>query len=303
MAAAACGGGDAVTNESRATAPGSVTASAATPPAAPSDNATSFRGDGSKMPSWGGWAYGNVPADAIAKAGFDWFETGYPDADMPAVNATLARAGVRPFAYINLGELDTGLAKLAGYTGPILGSNSDWSTQLIDVTDASWQAWIVRRAEEAYGQGSRGVKWDVATPSVPPGKTRDDVNAAIASLVQQIRARHPDMKFVYNQGASFVMAHPELADGFENEGLFSASSYAAAWLQPWLDPYFWGREFQDAAAIRALGVPVIIAEYFDPTSPQAQQLYDAILAQGMVPYITSSHWNVRGKGLNVNPGW
>ena len=37
-----------------------------------------FRGDGSRTPSWGGWAWGDVPADAVARAGFDWFETGYP---------------------------------------------------------------------------------------------------------------------------------------------------------------------------------------------------------------------------------
>src|SRR5512133_492493 len=59
-----------------------------------------FRGDGSPMPSWGGWAWGSDPADAIAKAGFDWFETGYPGDT--GTNDTLRNAGVRPFAYINL---------------------------------------------------------------------------------------------------------------------------------------------------------------------------------------------------------
>ena len=68
-----------------------------------------FQGDGSKMPSWGGWAWGNVPAEAVARAGFDWFETGYPGDTR--TNEILASGGVRPFAYINLGELHDDLRR------------------------------------------------------------------------------------------------------------------------------------------------------------------------------------------------
>ncbi len=260
-----------------------------------------FRGDGSPMPSWGGWAWGNVPADAVAKAGFDWFETGYPGDT--ATNDTLRAAGVRPFAYINLGELQSDLAAESGYTGPILRTNSDWGTSLVDVTDQTWQDWLVRRADFAYQTGSRGVKWDVATPDVPPGKTRDDVNAAMATVMQRVLAMHPDMKFIFNQGFDFALAYPQYVHGLETEGLFSASSAPTAFCQPWNDPWYWGPQFDQAKQIHAKGIPVFDAEYFDPSSDQAKQLYDAIVAQRFVPYITSSSWNVRGKGLNVNPGW
>ncbi len=64
---------------------------------------TPFRGDGSQMPSFGGWAAVDLPAEAVARAGFEWFETGYPGDTR--TNEILANAGVRPFAYISLGEL------------------------------------------------------------------------------------------------------------------------------------------------------------------------------------------------------
>jgi len=260
-----------------------------------------FRGDGSPTPSFGGWAWGNVPADAVAKAGFDWFETGYPGDT--ATNDTLRAAGVRPFAYINLGELQPDLQAESGYTGPILRQNQDWGTGLVDVTNQSWQDWLVRRADYAWQTGSRGVKWDVATPDVPPGKTRADVNGVIALVMWRIRQQHPDMKFIFNQGFDFALAHPEWVDGVETEGLFSASSAQNAWCAPWNDPFYWGPQFDQAKQVRARGTPVFDAEYFDPWSQQAGQLYDAIVAQGFVPYITSSSWNVRGRGLNVSPGW
>jgi len=260
-----------------------------------------FRGDGSPMPRFGGWAWGNDPADAIAKAGFDWFETGYPGDT--ATNDTLRAAGVRPFAYINLGELVSDLQAESGYNGPILRTNGDWGTFLVDVTNQSWQDWLVRRADYAYQTGSRGVKWDVATPDVPPGKTRDDVNGSIAMVMWRIRQQHPDMKFIFNQGFLFALAHPEFVDGVETEGLFSASSASGAWCAPWNDPFYWGPQFDQAKQIHAKGTPVFDAEYFDPNSDQAKQLYGAIVAQGFVPYITNVDWNIRGWGYNVAPGW
>ena len=282
----------------------SATAGGASSGSASSGSASSsgdFRGDHSAMPSFGGWAYGNDPADAIAKAGFEWFETGYPGDT--ATNDTLRAAHIRPFAYINLGELEQSLKDDAGYTGPILRTNGDWGTQLVDVTDQSWQDWLVRRADFAYQTGSRGVKWDVATPDVPPGKTRDDVNNAIASVMQRILTQHPDMKFIYNQGFLFALAYPQFVHGVETEGLFSASSAPGAWLQPWQDPWYWGPQFDQAKQIHGKGVPIFVAEYFDPSGDQASQLYDAITAQGFVPYITNDHWDIRGRGYNVPAGW
>jgi hypothetical protein len=253
------------------------------------------------MPSWGGWAWGDVPAEAVARAGFNWFETGYPGDT--GTNQILRDGGVRPFAYINLGELHDDLLAASGYSGPILRTNEDWGTRLVDVTHPSWQDWLIRRADEAYSTGSRGIKWDVATPDVPPGKTRADVNDAIASVMQRILQQHPDLKFVFNQGFDFAQAYPSYADGVETEGLFSASSYPAAYLKPWEDPWYWGPQYQQVKDLQQLGIPIIIAEYTDPYSQRARELYDAITAQGFVPYITSAYWNIRGWGYNISPGW
>jgi hypothetical protein len=204
---------------------------------------------------------------------------------------------------VNLSELVPDMQAQSGYTGPILGTNGDWGTLLVDVTDKSWQDWLVRRADEAFQGGSRGIKWDVAEPTVPPGKTRDDVNAAVAAVMTRVRQQHPELKFIYNQGFSFAQAHPEFVDGVETEGLFTAGSYPGAYLAPWNDPFYWGPQFAAAKALHARGIPVFCAEYADPNSQQAKDLYGAITAQGFVPYITSEQWNIRGWGLNVPPGW
>lgn len=265
------------------------------------DDAPSFRGDGSSMPSFGGWGDAPLPAEAIAEAGFDWFEVGYPG--NARGNEILASAGVRPFAYVNLSELDGALRAESGYTGPSLGWNERWGLDVVDVTDPSWQDWLVRRADEAHRTGSRGIKWDAATPAVPPGKTRADVNDAIASVMRRVREAHPDLKLVFNHGFEFALAYPWLVDGVQTEGLFSTRSYPDAFLRPWEDPFYWGPQFEQAKALQAQGIPVLVAEYTDPFGDEARALYDAIVAQGFVPYVTAESWDVRGRGLDVEPGW
>jgi hypothetical protein len=64
-----------------------------------------------------------------------------------------------------------------------------------------------------------------------------------------------------------------------------------------------GPQFHQLKALQELGIPVIVAEYADPSSQEARELYDAIAAEGFVPYITNEEWNVRGWGYDVPPGW
>ena len=183
-----------------------------------------FQGDDSQMPSWGGWAWGNVPAEAVARAGFDWFETGYPGDTR--TNEILAGGGVRPFAYINLGELHDDLRDASGYSGPILRTNGDWGTYLVDVTRPLL-------AGLARPPCRRGVPHRFAWREVGRGDARRaararraaDVNDAIASVMQRILPQHPDLKFVFNQGFDFALAYPQFVHGVQTEGLFSASSY------------------------------------------------------------------------------
>lgn len=255
------------------------------------------------MPSFGGWAWGNVPVDNVIKAGFNWFEVGYPDSVSSGDYNRMRSAGITPFAYINLGEQAPDMAGQTRYDGPILRTNGDWGTQVVDVTNPSWQEWLVRRAQQAYSLGARGIKWDVATPDVPPGKSRQDVNAAIANVMQRIRSQYPDMRFIYNQGFDFAKAYPQYVNGVETEGLFSASSYPSAYLQPWKDPWYWGPQYNDAKALAQQGIPIFAAEYTDPWGGRANELYNAIVSQGFVPYITSENWQTRGRGYNINPGW
>ena len=172
------------------------------------------------------------------------------------------------------------------------------------MTHPSWQDWLVRRADEAYRTGSRGVKWDVATPDVPPGKTRDDVNDAIASVMQRILKQHPDLKFVFNQGFAFAQAYPQFVARRADRGpLLGGELPRRRTSSRGRTRGTGARSSSRLKELQRRGIPIIIAEYADPFGQQARELYDAITAQGFVPYITSDRWNIRGWGYNIAPGW
>jgi len=252
---------------------------------------------GGAIQNWGGWAWGNVPINSIAQAGFQSFEVGWSDSVTAEQVDYLKRSGVTPYAYINLGEQDPNLP--TGYNGPILRQNGEWGTQLVDVTNASWQAFITRRVGEAYAKGITGIKFDVAEPDVPPGMTRQQVTESLANLLRSLKQRYSGLSIVLNQGFSLAIAHPELIDGIQTEGMFSGSN-----MQPWNTSGFWWKDQYDQLKyLQGLGIPIIIAEYADPTSRYGQQLQQAIEAQGFIPYITSSNWQTRGSTIGVNAGW
>ena len=135
------------------------------------------------------------------------------------------------------------------------------------MTHPSWQDWLVRRADEAYRSGSRGIKWDVATPDVPPGKTRADVNDAIASVMQRILEQHPDMKFVFNQGFEFALAYPQFVHGDRDRGaLLRLELSRPRTSSRGRTRGTGGRSSQQVKALRERGIPVFVAEYADPFS-------------------------------------
>lgn len=272
---------------------------------------------GTNSPSWGGWAWGAAPGSRAAQAGFDWFEYGYPDRWNDTAVKELAAGGVRPFAYINLGEAHPSLFSQIGYNPSmsIPGQYSSYGERnqpMADLTSPGWQDWLVRRAGQAYAQGARGIKWDVAEPNIPYGKTRADVNAGIKSVIDRINQLYPGMNHVFNQGFSFAQQYPQLVSGIQTEGLFSSryqGPSGSAYLQPWNDPHYWGPQFAQVQALNRQGIPVFAAEYADPYSTVGKQLYSAITGQGFVPYIvqrnpqTGYNWNMPGWGLNIQPGW
>lgn len=264
-------------------------------------------------PSFGSWAWGAPDVNAVVHAGFKWFESGYPGTLSASDNAFLTSNGTVPFAYINMSEVpaDTYLQGQIGsfWSSIALCTNSSWNTTVVDVRDPRWQDWLVRRANDAYALGNRGIKWDVAGVETLcnnwSGSATEPQQAvdAMASVLATLKAQHPDMKFIVNQGFALAEQHPELVDGFELENMIN---YADA-----NSGDTWAAEM--IARVGSIHtnshIPILDLEYMDlfgctdTSCAYANQLYSQIVGLDWVPYITVVHMDVQGRGLGITPPW
>jgi hypothetical protein len=266
---------------------------------------------GGSLPIYGIWGNSQPPAALAAAAGFDWFETGYPDQGWNAsVNATLRAGNCVPLAYIDVSEWDPSIADKIMYDGPFLGAGGG-SNRKVDVTHPSWRSWILRRVDQAMAEGSGGIKWDVADPdasdnNINATKTRQQVNDTLASIYSEVRARYPSIVMVQNQGFKFAQyVNPNYSlymDGMTTEGLFANSAF---YLHPWDDPDYWGPQYNNMRTLQNGGIPAIdITKFVDPYSQAAGDIYDASTAKNFVPYILNdSLFQQKGRALYIPPDW
>jgi len=271
---------------------------------------------GTTNPSFAAWAWTKPDINAVVHAGFDWFESGYPGTLSASDNQFLSQNGTTPFSYINMSEVPNDDSYLQGQIGSFWSSitlcaNTNWNTTVVDVRDSRWQDWLIRRANDAYALGNRGIKWDVAGveelcnnwSGLGGATAQQQAVAAMANVLATLKAQHPDFKFIVNQGFGIQAAHPELIDAFELENIIN---YLDA--NP-NDSWANGMIAQVSAIHESAHIPILNLEYYDlfgcsdTTCAHAQQLYDQIQALDWVPYITVVDMDVQGLGLGITPPW
>ena len=62
-------------------------------------------------------------------------------------------------------------------------------------------------------------------------------------------------------------------------------------------------EFDQVDGRYYIAMELVRGRHLGRVVERARELYNAVAAQGFVPYITNETWNIRGWGYNVNPGW
>lgn len=268
-----------------------------------------FTGDGSTQPAFGAMVWGFDPA-AVIRAGFGWFEVGYPFAFRSSQYQALTDAGIRTFAYINMSEIpknDPDLqAQINNALGfdwsalPSMGDNPDWPTKVIDVRSADWQRWLLWRVDQAYGFGLRGVKWDVADmedlylhhwgDASTRAQVTDEAIQQMGALMVEVNRRHPDMKQIVNQGYAIAERFPQVVAGFEVEDMVQHHYWTG-------DSWFYQQQQRWDALHASHGIPVIMAEFADPASGTAASLAQTIEGWGLTPYVTDFEWRYEGRGI------
>lgn len=179
---------------------------------------------------------------------------------------------------------------------------------MVDVRDARWQNWLIARANSAYALGNRGIFWDQAGVENLCGGWGGDTTKqqaaidALGSVTSTLRAQHPDLKFIVNQGYGLANKYTSLVVGLMEENLLN-------YCQQTNNNQWCTDEIAKAQAVRALGITIIGMEYIDlmncsdTTCSYATQLVNQAAGYGWVPYVTKQIMNYQGRGLAITPPW
>ncbi|HEX8110313.1 MAG TPA: hypothetical protein VF516_21425 [Kofleriaceae bacterium] len=266
--------------------------------------------------SYGQWAYGAPPVDGIVRAGFTWFNTGYPGTVSATDNTTLRNASVLPIAYINSSGVPQDDTSLQGQINQYFPGSSwnaidlhcpdaGWNVARVDVRDSRWQDWLIARANAAYSLGNRGIFWDEAAVENlcygDPAQQQQAVDA-LGSVMTRLRAQHPDLQFIVNHGFALAEQYTSLVSGFMQENLLNY--YEQTGHDPWSTD-----EIAHTNRVRDLGIKILDMEYIDlmgcddTTCNYATQLINESAGMSWVPYVTRQLMNYEGRGWTITPPW
>src|SRR5262245_58593548 len=141
--------------------------------------------------------YYGKPVPVVELGRFDWVVV-EPDHLGARGLEELQRSGVDVFAYLSLGEA----APDAIDASWILGRNAPWGSVIVDPRPAGRRAQILARTDALHARGYRGLFLDTldSYAMVLSGDARRSAAVAMASLIREISARHPDVKLFFNRG-------------------------------------------------------------------------------------------------------
>ena len=234
-----------------------------------------------------------VPVAELSQ--FDWVVVQPENLDAPGL-AKLQRAGVEVFAYLSAGEGSPGAVEPAW----VLGSNTAWSSAIMNPAAAGWRNQVLDRADALWKDGYRALFLDTLDSylAVLPGaEARRTAAAALASIVRAIHRRHPKIKLFFNRGFEILDDVGSLAAGLAAESLLHGWDAAA---KRYVEVNETDRKWllgQLQKVKQQFGIPVVVVDYLPPSRrATAREAARRIDAMGFSPWISTPSLDMLGVG-------
>lgn len=192
----------------------------------------------------------------------------------PAARVDLTRAhqaGNQVLAYISVGEIgsDAWYREEALETATIKGTNPNWGSSIVDVSDPAWADYVINRlAWIAVEKGYDGFFLDTVDvmselAQQEPGRTAAFYDGMVA-IIRGLKAAYPSRRIIINRGFEIYARVKDAIDGFLVESLFltfgdwyeSQDAGSTAWLNQHLQP------------VKQGGTPIYVLDYCDPSASE-----------------------------------
>ena len=241
--------------------------------------------------------YGSdLPASALSH--FDHVVVQADQADAEGV-ALLRRRGCTVLAYVSLSEVAR--SQLAGRERFRLGDNPEWSTAIMDATQAGWQKALIEESfKPLWERGYRAFfldNLDSYQRAVQAPEARAAQVRGLAQIIRELHARFPGIKLIFNRGFELLPTVAPLAAGLVAESLFRS------W-DPAKKEYVEVRESDRAWLLKELRtardryhLPVTVVDYVPPADRAlARATARRIAALDLTPWVSEPALTTLGVG-------
>ena len=164
----------------------------------------------------------NPPVNALAQ--FDRLVL-EPENIKPAELTQLKRSGAIAYSYLSVGEVGEHRNWYDRIPqDAVTGTNGDWNSKLMNLSDPAWQRFLLQRAAELQRRGYEGLFLDTMDSYqlfVKSDAERKKQEAALANLVYRIKRKYPQLSIITNRGFEVIDRIGQYIDGVAAESLYA----------------------------------------------------------------------------------
>lgn len=164
--------------------------------------------------------------DGVLLSGFD-YSILHPEAEVDL--APSRAAGHKALAYLSVVEVarDASYQTRFKQSGvPVLTGNSEWASDVVDITHPAWIPFVLKLAEEAAAKGYSGFfldtvdSWQLLARAFPSREA--EFRHAIMRLIRELKRANPHKLVVANRGLDLLQSLEGAVDGVMVESLFKS---------------------------------------------------------------------------------
>ena len=164
----------------------------------------------------------NPPVNALAQ--FDRLVL-EPENIKPTELTQLKRHGAIAYSYLSVGEVGEHRNWYDRIPrDAVTGTNGDWNSKLMNLSDPAWQRFLLQRAAELQRRGYEGLFLDTMDSYqlfVKSDAERKKQEAALANLVYRIKRKYPQLSIITNRGFEVIDRIGQYIDGVAAESLYA----------------------------------------------------------------------------------
>jgi polysaccharide biosynthesis protein PelA len=188
----------------------------------------------------------------------------------------------------------------------ILGKNSTWNSQVLDLANPAWQKFLEERIANLYAAGYQGVFLDTMDSYnivARSDEARAAQRAGLIALIARVAQRLPELAIITNRGFEILDAIAPFIEAVAAESLYASwnndeQTYTTV---SEVDRQWLLNKLHDAR--NRLNLDVIAIDYLPPEKrAQAREVAALIAEQGFIPWVANPELDYVGVGaLEVLP--